>query len=218
MVTHDMEQLSVRDLPFAYSSTAPELFNHLTYTFPSGCCTALTGASGRGKSTLLYLLGLMLRPRGGEVFLGEEAVSQASDHVRSRLRAQRFGFVFQNSELDPHRSLLDGVAEPGLYAGLQAGDARERAWSLLSRLGLETEAARKPVNISGGQAQRAAIARALLVDPDVILADEPTGNLDRRHAAIVLDALVEASRQGRSVIIATHDPYVMEQCDEAVEL
>nr|WP_300338717.1 ATP-binding cassette domain-containing protein [Actinomyces sp.] len=210
--------LAVRDLTFAYTRHSPELFESLSHSFAAGRCTALTGPSGRGKSTLLYVLGLILAPRTGQVLLDGVSVADAPDTERSRLRASRIGFVFQDSELDAHRTLTESVAEPGLYAGLSAAQARERARRLLGRLGLADQAGKRPTQVSGGQAQRAAVCRALLMDPDVVLADEPTGNLDRGNAAAVLDALDEASQRGCTVVIATHDPYVVDRCQEVVEL
>ena len=214
----DEHGLAVHDLTFAYTRRSPELFDHLSHSFAAGRCTALTGASGRGKSTLLYVLGLMLAPRTGQVLLDGVSVADAPDRERSRLRASRIGFVFQDSELDPHRTLTESVAEPGLYAGLSAPQARERARALLTGLGLTEQAGKRPTQVSGGQAQRAAVCRALLMDPDVVLADEPTGNLDRGNATSVLDALDQAAERGCTVVIATHDPYVVDRCQEVVEL
>lgn len=210
--------LGVRDLTFSYSRGGPELFHHLDHDFAAGACTALTGASGRGKSTLLYVLGLMLAPRTGQVMLDGQSVADAPDSVRSRLRSRRIGFVFQDSELDAHRTLTECVAEPGLYAGLPPRQARQRATALLASFGLGDEARKRPTAISGGQAQRAALCRALLMEPDIILADEPTGNLDRANAAAVLDAFTTAARGGATVIIATHDPFVVEHCPEVLHL
>lgn len=213
-----MSSLAVRDLTFAYNRRSPELFDHLSHDFAPGACTALTGASGRGKSTLLYVLGLMLTPATGSVLLDGVDVAAAPDAERSRLRATRIGFVFQDSELDPHRTLTDTVAEPGLYAGLPPRQAAARARELLARFGLADQAGKRTTAISGGQGQRAAVCRALLMEPDVILADEPTGNLDRGNAAAVLDALDHAASAGCTVIIATHDPYVVDRCQEMVRL
>lgn len=191
-----MGVLAVDDLRFRYARGGEELFNGLTHAFSSGAITAVTGASGRGKSTLLYVLGLLLTPSSGVVRIDELDASQTPDRQRSQLRAERIGFVFQDSELDPARTIVDSVIEPGLYAGHTATSLRPRAYALLERFGLRHRADHRPGQVSGGQAQRVAVCRALLNEPDIILADEPTGNLDRDNAGLVLDALVDGARPG----------------------
>ncbi|MGO1590773.1 MAG: ABC transporter ATP-binding protein [Ancrocorticia sp.] len=204
--------LAVEDLAFQYKKGGEELFDGLSYEFSTGCVTAMTGPSGRGKSTLLYILGLMLTPAKGSVLLGDEKVSRISDASRSLIRAQKIGFVFQDSALDPKRKIIDSVIEPALYAGWDRRKARERGYQLLEEMGVSGRADHRPGEISGGQAQRVAVCRALMNDPTVILADEPTGNLDVENSQIVLDTLSAASndnRRERTVVIATHDPFVI---------
>lgn len=210
--------LSVEDLRFRYRNASEELFDGLSYAFAPGRVTALTGPSGRGKSTLLYVLGLMLTPSTGKVRYGTTLASALRDRERSELRATRVGFVFQDSELDPARTILDSVIEPGLYAGQPLPDLRQRARQLLDQFGLGHRAEHRPGQISGGQAQRVAVCRALANAPDVVLADEPTGNLDPDNSALVMDALREAAQNERTVIIASHDPFVVDQADEVVRL
>lgn len=221
--------LAIQELGFAYRKGSEELFDGLSHAFTPGAVTALTGPSGRGKSTLLYVLGLMLTPTRGEVVLDGDAVSAAPDALRSRLRAHRIGFVFQDSSLDPTRTVLDSVVEPALYAGWSLRRARSRGRDLLEQMGVDARADHRPGEISGGQAQRVAVCRALVTDPIVILADEPTGNLDRHNAASVLDALSAAASAvpgsgaalattRRTVIIATHDPFVIDHADEVLSL
>lgn len=210
--------LAVRDLRFRYSGGGDELFDGLTHTFTPGAVTVLTGPSGRGKSTLLYVLGLMLTPSSGSVRLGAVDASGLSDAARSALRATRIGFIFQDSELDPARTIVDSVIEPGLYAGHDVRALRTRARELLERFGLGHRADHRPGQISGGQAQRVAVCRALVNTPRILLADEPTGNLDPENATRVIDALADAATQGRTVLIASHDPTVVERADEVVRL
>lgn len=211
--------LGVRDVRFAYRKGAEELFCGLSHDFTPGQVTAITGASGRGKSTLLYLIGLLLTPTGGQVLLDGDPVSDAPDAVRAVIRARRVGFVFQDSELDPSRRVIESVLEPALYAGHLREEKLPRARALLERFGLGHRADHRPGQVSGGQAQCLAVCRALLLEPDVVLADEPTGNLDRDNAALVLDALSDAARtNGATVIVATHDPFVIERMDEVVRL
>lgn len=210
--------LRIQDLRFRYRHSSQELFDGLTHSFETGRVTALTGPSGRGKSTLLYVLGLMLSPSSGQVYLGDVTASALPDRARSALRAQQLGFVFQDAELDPARTIVESVIEPGLYAGGDLATLRTRAGELLGTFGLGHRADHRPGQISGGQAQRVAVCRALVNTPDVVLADEPTGNLDPDNAALVIDALAHAAAEGRTVVIATHDPYVVGRADEVVTL
>ena len=210
--------LEVRAVTFAYRRGGEELFGGLSWSFAGGALTAVTGPSGRGKSTLLYQLGLMLRPTGGQVLLQGERVDALPDARRAAVRAHRVGFVFQDAALDPARRIVDSVVEPALYAGCRRGEVVGRARELLDQLGVGQRADHRPGEISGGQAQRVAVARALINTPVVILADEPTGNLDQGNAAVVLGALRDAARAGAAVIIATHDADVLGACDERVVL
>lgn len=213
--------LAVEDLGFRYSKGGEELFNGLTYGFTPGCVTALTGSSGRGKSTLLYILGLMLTPVRGSVSLAGQAVSGIADAQRSMIRAQRIGFVFQDAALDQKRKVIDSVIEPAMYAGWDRATALARGYELLETMGVSQRADHRPGEVSGGQAQRVAVCQALMNDPAVILADEPTGNLDKENSQVVLDVLSAVSRDAereRTVIIATNDPFVIEQSNERLEL
>ena len=210
--------LAVEDLRFVYRRNHQELFDGLSHTFADGALTAVTGPSGRGKSTLLYLLGLLLRPTSGRILLDGVTVQQLPDSARSRIRAGMIGFVFQDAVLDSGRTVLDAVIEPALYYGRRRSDAVPRAHELLSLLAVEARAQHRPGEISGGQAQRVAVCRALMNDPKIILADEPTGNLDRANAATVLTALRRAAEDGRTVVIATHDPFVVDHADVALAL
>lgn len=211
--------LAVRDVAFSYPGTGEELFGGLSHDFTAGAVTALTGPSGRGKSTLLYVIGLLLSPSAGDVLLDGREVSRAPDAVRAGVRARRVGFVFQDSELDPARRVIDSVLEPALYAGFTREEKVENALGLLDRFGLRERANHRPGQVSGGQAQRLAVCRALVMEPDIVLADEPTGNLDRENATLVLDVLAGAAHEGgNTVVIATHDPFVLERVDEVVAL
>lgn len=210
--------LAVRDLSFSYSETSEELFGGLTHEFQPCAVTAVTGPSGRGKSTLLYVIGLMLKPGRGSVDIKGRRVDSLPDAERSAVRGRHIGFVFQDSALDPARRILDSVCEPALYVGAKRGEVIPRAKKLLASLGVEARADHRPGEISGGQAQRVAVARALVNNPDIILADEPTGNLDRANAEVVLTFLRKASVSGKTVVISTHDPFVIEHSDTIVEL
>lgn len=211
--------LTVQGLRFSYPKGGEELFNGLTHDFSLGRVTAVTGESGSGKSTLLYVLGLLLTPASGQVWIAGQDTTGAPDAERSAIRASRIGFVFQDAELDPSRRVLDSVLEPAMYAGHSRADKRARALELLGRFGVAHRATHRPGQVSGGQAQRVAVCRALLLDPSIVLADEPTGNLDRDNAELVLGALQTAARDHQAtVVIATHDPFVLEHADEVVSL
>lgn len=197
--------LSVEGLRFAYPR-GEELFGGLTHTFTEGSMCALTGPSGRGKSTLLYVLGLLLRPGAGSVLLRGVDVSHTSDAERSAARAHNLGFVFQDAALDQARPIIDSVVEPALYAGWDRKTARTRALELLTDVGVADRAHHRPTQISGGQAQRVAVARALINDPSVILADEPTGNLDSKTGEEVINLLKQLQDDlNITIITATHD-------------
>jgi len=209
--------LEAHDVSFGYRSRA-SILDGFSETFSGGEVVALTGASGRGKSTALYLLGLLLAPRSGEIEILGSAATLLSDAERSMLRARHIGFVFQDAALDPTRTVLDNVTETALYRGEQLADARERAHELLRRFGVELRHTHKPGQVSGGQAQRIALARALLARPEIVLADEPTGNLDAVSAGEVMRALHEAAGDGAVVVIATHDDGVVRRCQRVVNL
>jgi lipoprotein-releasing system ATP-binding protein len=210
--------IAVDGLVFGYRRDEP-VIDGLSWTFPSGAVTGVTGRSGCGKSTLLYLLGLLLTPDAGTITLDGEEVSGLADRERSRIRADRIGFVFQDAALDPSRSVLDNVIEGAIYTGIPRAVATERAGTLLDRFDVGLRADHKPGEVSGGQAQRVALCRALLNAPDVVLADEPTGNLDDTSAGIVIQALVDlAHDQAATVIISSHDQAVVSRCDLTLQL
>jgi putative ABC transport system ATP-binding protein len=166
---------------------------------------AVTGPSGCGKSTLLNLLGGLDRPSAGEIRLHGERVDDAGEARRARLRRVDVGFVFQFFNLIDNLTVADNVELPALLAGVPTREARRRAAELLERLGLAEAARRVPGSLSGGQQQRVAIARALVNRPSVLLADEPTGNLDSAAAREVVAVLRERSEEGQSILLVTHD-------------
>ncbi|PRB58271.1 ABC transporter ATP-binding protein [Microbacterium sp. MYb45] len=210
-------RLRADDLTFRYDADHP-LIEGWSAEFPAGSTTALTGRSGRGKSTVLYLLGLMLKPSSGEVLIDGTSSRVFRDAQRAHLRAERFGFVFQDAALDTTRSVLDNVTETALYRGLPRHALEPRGHELLARFGVDVPAQRKPGQVSGGQAQRIALCRALLNAPDILLADEPTGNLDPTTASVVVKALQDHARAGAAVIIVTHSPEVASACDREITL
>lgn len=210
--------LAVSDLQFRYTRSSDELFDGLSHTFLAGGVSVLSGPSGSGKSSLLYLLGLLLTPTQGSVSVNGVAAGAFGDAERSALRARHIGFVFQDAALDQTRTILDNIAEGGLYAGMGRRDAERRARVLLERFGVDLPPERRPGEISGGQAQRVGLCRALVKSPRVILADEPTGNLDAESASVVLGALWDAAGAGATVVISTHDQQIVGAADDVVAL
>lgn len=189
-----------------------------SYTFEAGCLTAVMGPSGSGKSTLLNVLAGLDVPTEGRVWLGDTELSSLPERKRAELRLHRFGFVFQSFNLIAVLNAWQNVAFPMGLAGIGAGERRERAEALLARFGLQKRAHHLPYKLSGGERQRVAIARALANNPEVIFADEPTGNLDSKSGDTVLDALGELAREGRCVVVVTHDPRLTAHADRIVRL
>lgn len=205
-------------LSFSYGRGGEMILCDFSHHFRAGAVTAVTGPSGSGKSTLLYLLGLMLTPTCGRVLWDGTPVSGLSDGERSRMRAAHAGFVFQDAMLDPSRSVMSNVCEGGLYAGMSPAGQRKHGLALLQQFGVEHRLSHRPGQVSGGQAQRVALCRALLKRPRLVLGDEPTGNLDRASAKVVWKALNDAAAQGATVVVATHDTALARSADHRVEL
>jgi lipoprotein-releasing system ATP-binding protein len=189
-----------------------------TAHFDPGEVVAVTGPSGCGKSTRLYLLGLMLRLRAGRVELDGRRVDNLADADRAKLRARQFGFVFQDAALDPTRTVLDNVLETVLYSGADRREAIPRAHNLLEAMSVAVPPNRRPGQVSGGQAQRIAVCRALVGRPAVVIADEPTGNLDAVSGDAVLGMLRDHASDGATVVLVTHDPGIAQSCDRRIDL
>lgn len=174
-------------------------------TVEEGDYLAVMGPSGSGKSTLLNLMGCLDRPSGGRYVLGGEDVSRLSDAALSEVRGRRIGFVFQSFNLIPQLSALDNIEVPLFYQGIQRRVRRERAADLADRVGLGDRARHRPAELSGGEQQRVALARALVNDPVLLLADEPTGNLDQEAGEGIVELFRQVNRQGTAVLMATHN-------------
>jgi ABC-type lipoprotein export system ATPase subunit len=180
---------------------------------------AIRGASGTGKSTLLHCLGLLDRPDSGSIRLDGDELTALTGDARSRARARRVGFVFQAFHLLPEFDVLENVLMTARTAGLPLAEAELRARDLLARLGLSDRARQDVRTLSGGERQRVALCRALLPQPQLLLADEPTGNLDPATATVVLDQLLDLARQAQtSVVIVTHDPAIAARADRRLSL
>ena len=182
--------------------------DHVSVEIGVGEFTSIMGPSGSGKSTMMNILGCLDRPTSGQYYLDGKEVAGYSDDELARTRNAKIGFVFQNFNLLPKLSAQLNVALPLVYAGIGEEERLERAKTALEAVGLGDRIDHNPTEMSGGQRQRVAIARALINDPEIILADEPTGNLDSRSGQIVMDALKRINREfHKTILMVTHDPY-----------
>lgn len=187
-------------------------------TIDDGAYVALMGPSGSGKSTLLNLLGCLDSPTRGRYWLDGEDVAGLDEAALAQIRLHRIGFIFQSFHLVPRLSAVQNVELPMIFAGLDPAERRERAEASLSAVGLSDRLRHRPNELSGGQKQRVAIARATVMDPGLLLADEPTGNLDSRSGRQVLDLLAELNAGGHTVVVVTHDPAVARRADRVLVL
>ncbi|MGE0717094.1 MAG: ABC transporter ATP-binding protein [Alphaproteobacteria bacterium] len=204
---------------YRQAAGALEVLRGAALSLHSGEIVALVGPSGAGKSTLLHVAGLLEKPDGGSVIVEGKATEKLDDGSRTRLRRETVGFVYQFHHLLPEFSALENVMIPQMVAGVPRRAARERAKALLARVGLSARESHRPARLSGGEQQRVAIVRALANDPRVLLADEPTGNLDHATGDRVMGELIALVRDtGLAALVATHNLALAERMDRVVEL
>jgi putative ABC transport system ATP-binding protein len=186
--------------------------------FEQGEYTAIMGASGSGKSTLMNILGCLDRPTSGSYVLGEDDVSRLDDDTLSEIRSRKVGFVFQNFNLIQQLTVLENLEVPMFYQGIPPQQRRQRAMQLAEKVGLDDRTDHRPMQLSGGQQQRVCIARALINEPLILLADEPTGALDSKTGQQILALFDELVATGRTIILVTHDPGVASRCKRVIRL
>jgi putative ABC transport system ATP-binding protein len=190
----------------------------VSFTVRQGELVGIVGPSGSGKSTLLHVIGTLERPTAGVVRIGGVDAAQLDDRELSRLRAHQIGFVFQQFFLAEHATVRDNVADGLLYAGVPAAERHQRANEALERVGLAHRLTFKPTKLSGGERQRVAIARALIGSPAIVLADEPTGNLDSTNGASIMTLIHELNAAGATILMITHDPRLAEELPRQIRM
>jgi putative ABC transport system ATP-binding protein len=210
--THDLWKMYPMD------GTSVKALRGVNLTVEAGEFVALVGPSGSGKSTLLHLIGAMDTPTRGEVYLNGHSLSQANDAERTRLRCHEIGFVFQTFNLLPTLSALENVEIALRLAGASRWERRARATELLQRVGLGERMSHLPQQLSGGERQRVAIARALANQPALLLADEPTGNLDSATGEAIVALLRQLNSQGQTIVLVTHDVEVAAQAERVIRM
>ena len=216
----DLRQRMIRlkDITRTYRLEASEVhaLRGVSLEVTAGEMVAVVGASGSGKSTLMYIIGCLDSPDGGEYFLEGHDVAGLSKNRLAEVRNRRIGFVFQSFNLLPRLTAIENVELPLLYSGVHS--AKKRARAMLQRVGLADRLDHRPSQLSGGQAQRVAIARAMVTDPAILLADEPTGNLDTATSEEILDLFTELNAEGRTILVVTHEGEVARRCRRQVHL
>jgi putative ABC transport system ATP-binding protein len=203
---------------YKMGNVAVHALNGVNLEIPPNSFWVVMGPSGSGKSTLLYLLGGLDRPSEGRIEINGQALESMDENALAIFRRRTVGFIFQSFNLIPSMTAIENVSFPLRFAGVSGESRRERSLEVLRRVGLEDRAGHRPTELSGGQQQRVAIARSLINDPKLILADEPTGNLDSASGAGVMQLLAELHHSGRTVVVVTHDARMKQLATHSVNL
>lgn len=218
MPTPPFIELSGIQKAYASGPVRVTALDHIDLTFDKSDFVAITGPSGSGKSTLMHILGCLDRPSSGSYRLDGIDVFAADDRNLSKIRSKHIGFVFQTFNLIPFLNVYENVELPFLYMETDHRFTKQRITDAIGRVGLGHRIAHKPSQLSGGEMQRVAIARAMVIEPAIILADEPTGNLDSRTSEDILNLFVQCNRDGATVVLVTHDPAVADRAHKRIEL
>ena len=216
-----MSNIQTEKLTKTYGAGGTKItaLDHVNITIKEGEFVAIMGPSGCGKSTLLHLLGGLDKPSEGHVLIGGHNLTDLNDDKLTELRRRKIGFIFQFFNLIPVLNAVENAALPVTLDGVKPAEAKSKATEWLTRFGLSDRLANRPDQLSGGQQQRVAIARALVADPELILADEPTGNLDTRSSDEIASLLRDVSKQyGRTIVMVTHDPRIAAYADRIIFL
>ena len=203
---------------YSMGDTEVEALKDSNVDIEEGEFVAVMGPSGSGKSTLMNMIGALDTPTDGEVFIDEEAISGLSEDELALLRSKKIGFIFQQFNLIPSMNATENVALPMLFRGKSKKERTERAEEILEKVGLGERLHHMPSELSGGQRQRVSIARSLANDPEIILADEPTGNLDTETGENIMELLTELNEEGKTIIMVTHDEHDAEYADRIIKI
>lgn len=212
-----VEILDLRKI-YRMGETEVKALDGVSLAIPKGAFVVLIGPSGSGKSTMLYLIGGLDTPTSGSITVEGEAVEKMDENTLARYRREKLGFIFQSFNLVSSMTAVDNVSFPLRFAGIRKKERLQRSKTLLSAVGLEDRVGHRPTELSGGQQQRVAVSRALISDPDLILADEPTGNLDTTSGMAIMQLLSDLNKQGKTIIVATHDPRMLAFATDVVHL
>ncbi len=209
--------LEGRDIKKSIGESA--ILNGISISIAKGDFVSIVGASGSGKSSLMYILGLLDAPTSGDVIIDEKKIDFGDAKLLSRIRNRKIGFVFQFHYLITELTAYENILIPMLKNGANDGGlAKEKCYNLIESLGLKGKEDRKPYQMSGGEQQRVAIARALANDPEIIMADEPTGNLDSKNSAVVMDVFLELNEKGRAILMITHEMHLAKLTKKILEI
>ena len=216
----DQSFIQIKDLYKIYKMGNQEVraLDGLSLEIPQGSFTVLMGPSGSGKSTLLYLIGGLDWPTSGNILVDGEQIDQMDENQLANYRRNKLGFIFQSFNLITSMTAEANVAFPLRFSGIKKTARNKRAIALLNRMGLSDRIGHKPTELSGGQQQRVAVSRALINNPELILADEPTGNLDTTSGTIIMELLKELREEGKTILVATHDPRMLQYASHAIYL
>jgi len=212
--------ISLKDITKSYNTgdLAIEILHGIAMTVYEGEFVAIIGPSGSGKSTLLHIVGLLDNATSGKYMLHEDDVTTLTEDEQAYFRNKEIGFVFQSFNLLQRTTVLENVVLPAVYAGTNIRERQQRGVSLLEKVGLGDHVAKKPNQLSGGQQQRVAIARALMNNPRIILADEPTGNLDSKSGKDVMEILKTLHKEGKTIVVITHDDTIAKQAGRIITI
>ena len=217
----EVKSIEIKNLTKKFSTKTDEVIavNDVSYKFENGKFYAIMGHSGSGKSTLISILGTLEKPTTGKCLIGEKDISNLDDKTLSKIRNKNIGFIFQNYALDPNLKSFENVMLPMyINENIKKEERKNKAIELLKYVNLESRIEHYPNELSGGEQQRVAIARALANDPDIILADEPTGNLDEKNEEIIFNILKKISASGRCVIVICHNNNILKYADVVLEM